>query len=151
EVKEVGVIEAHPAFRVILTMNLGYAGTQPLNEATKSRFVVMHMPMLSEDNLKNHLVRRHGVSEYVAGHLTRLFLDLNGQAQRGELYPDAVNFRGIEDALDMTKLGVPLQVALIHTLAGQAFYEDDRNKVYDLIVTTTGEDWGPDFVFGSED
>ena len=45
-------IELHPATRFIGTMNYGYAGTRELNEALVSRFLVIDMPELSEENLR---------------------------------------------------------------------------------------------------
>ena len=44
-------IGLHPATRFIGTMNYGYAGTKELNEALVSRFLVIDMPALSEENL----------------------------------------------------------------------------------------------------
>ena len=38
-------------------MNYGYAGTRELNEALVSRFVVLDMPIISDENLKK-LLRR---------------------------------------------------------------------------------------------
>lgn len=45
-------IDLHPAVRFIGTMNYGYAGTKELNEALVSRFLVIDMPALTEENLK---------------------------------------------------------------------------------------------------
>ena len=39
--------------RFIATMNYGYAGTRELNEALTSRFVVIQMPMISDENLQS--------------------------------------------------------------------------------------------------
>ena len=50
-------IDLHPAARFIGTMNYGYAGTKELNEALVSRFLVIDMPALTEENL--HRVIRH--------------------------------------------------------------------------------------------
>lgn len=44
-------IDLHPAARFIGTMNYGYAGTKELNEALVSRFLVIDMPPLTEENL----------------------------------------------------------------------------------------------------
>lgn len=46
------LIKIHPATRFIATMNYGYEGTRDLNEALLSRFVVIKMPTISEDDLK---------------------------------------------------------------------------------------------------
>ena len=50
-------IRIHEASRFIATMNYGYAGTRELNEALASRFMVIHMPEIREDNLEK-LLRR---------------------------------------------------------------------------------------------
>ena len=41
--------------RFIATMNYGYAGTRELNEALTSRFVVIQMPTITQDNLEKLL------------------------------------------------------------------------------------------------
>lgn len=46
-------IELDDATRFIGTMNYGYAGTRELNEALVSRFVVVDMPVISDENLQN--------------------------------------------------------------------------------------------------
>lgn len=43
----------HEAARFIGTMNYGYAGTRELNEALLSRFMIIDMPPISEEHLKN--------------------------------------------------------------------------------------------------
>ncbi len=41
--------------RFIATMNYGYAGTRELNEALTSRFAVVQMPTITQDNLEKLL------------------------------------------------------------------------------------------------
>lgn len=48
-------IHLDEATRFIGTMNYGYAGTRELNEALVSRFVVLDMPVISDENLKKLL------------------------------------------------------------------------------------------------
>ena len=50
-------IQLDDAARFIGTMNCGYAGTRELNEALVSRFVVVDMPVISDENLQK-LLRR---------------------------------------------------------------------------------------------
>ena len=50
-------IPLDPAARFIGTMNYGYAGTRELNEALVSRFVVLDMPVISQENLQNSCAR----------------------------------------------------------------------------------------------
>lgn len=49
-------LPVHPMSRFIGTMNYGYAGTRELNEALCSRFLVISMPIISEDNLRRILL-----------------------------------------------------------------------------------------------
>lgn len=44
-------IDLDPAARFIATMNYGYEGTEELNEALVSRFMVINMPSMTEDRL----------------------------------------------------------------------------------------------------
>ena len=44
-------ISLAPCTRFIATMNYGYAGTRELNEALASRFMVINMPIIAEENL----------------------------------------------------------------------------------------------------
>ena len=44
--------DLRPETRFIATMNYGYAGTRDLNEALTSRFAVLDMPIISEENLQ---------------------------------------------------------------------------------------------------
>ena len=50
-------ITLHPATRFIATMNYGYAGTRELNEALMSRFMVINMPLISQENLDKPLLK----------------------------------------------------------------------------------------------
>ena len=43
-------LKLHPAARFIATMNYGYEGTRELNEALASRFLVISVPIISEEN-----------------------------------------------------------------------------------------------------
>ena len=46
-----GSLELRPETRFIGTMNYGYAGTREMNEALASRFAVISMPTISQENL----------------------------------------------------------------------------------------------------
>ena len=63
--------------RFIATMNYGYAGTRELNEALTSRFVVIQMPTITEENLEKLLRTQFPDlnSKYVR-QFALLFLDL---------------------------------------------------------------------------
>ena len=67
--------------RFIATMNYGYAGTRELNEALTSRFVVIQMPTITQDNLEKLL--RAQFPDLHANYVHQfalLFLDLQKSA-----------------------------------------------------------------------
>ena len=45
-------INLHPATRIIGTMNYGYTGTRELNSALVSRFKVISVPRVNNENMK---------------------------------------------------------------------------------------------------
>ena len=48
-------ISLAPCTRFIATMNYGYAGTREINEALASRFMVINMPLISQESLEKLL------------------------------------------------------------------------------------------------
>ena len=69
------------AARFIGTMNYGYAGTRELNEALVSRFVVVDMPVISDENLQKLLRRSFPtLKREWAEQLTALFREGAGPA-----------------------------------------------------------------------
>ena len=67
------------ATRFIATMNYGYAGTRELNEALMSRFMVINMPLITQDNLKKLLMAQYpALKEEYAEQFSTKALDLRG-------------------------------------------------------------------------
>ena len=46
----------HPNFLVLMTMNPGYAGTDPLNVALKGRFAKVNVPQLTKDQFSERMI-----------------------------------------------------------------------------------------------
>ena len=69
--------------RFIATMNYGYAGTRELNEALTSRFVVIQMPTITEENLEKLLRAQFPdlTGKYVH-QFAQLFLDLQKKCEK---------------------------------------------------------------------
>ena len=62
------LIRVDRAARFIATMNYGYAGTRDLNEALSSRFAIITMPQITEENMLRLLQRNFpDISERIAG------------------------------------------------------------------------------------
>ena len=53
------MITAEDGFTVIAAINEGYIGTVPLNEALKNRFIVIEVPYIEGDQLKQLIQTNH--------------------------------------------------------------------------------------------
>ena len=69
--------------RFIATMNYGYAGTRELNEALTSRFAVVQMPTITQDNLEKLLRAQFpDLSAKYVHQFALLFLDLQKKVRQ---------------------------------------------------------------------
>ena len=118
-----GSLELRPETRFIATMNYGYAGTRELNEALVSRFVVVDMPIISDENLKKLLRRSFpALKEQWAEQFAALFHDLRQKCDSGEISTKALDLRGLLAALHLMEKGI---------CAGQALRLGVINKVFE--------------------
>lgn len=141
-------IELHPATRFIGTMNYGYAGTRELNEALVSRFLVIDMPELSEENLRKIL--RHdypGMKEAAEDAFCGLFLDLQTKAQNSEISTKALDLRGLLGTLGAVKIGLNPYQAVQMGITNKAFDIFEKEIVSDMVMTRIPEDWTKENVF----
>ncbi len=141
-------IELHPATRFIGTMNYGYAGTRELNEALVSRFLVIDMPELSEENLRK--IIRHdypGMKEAAEDAFCGLFLDLQTKAQNSEISTKALDLRGLLGALGAVEIGLPPYQAVQMGITNKAFDIFEKEIVSDMVMTRIPEDWTKENVF----
>ena len=141
-------IELHPATRFIGTMNYGYAGTRELNEALVSRFLVIDMPELSEENLKKIL--RHdypGMKEAAEDAFCGLFLDLQTKAQNSEISTKALDLRGLLGSLGAVEIGLNPYQAVQMGITNKAFDIFEKEIVSDMVMTRIPEDWTKENVF----
>ncbi len=128
-------VEMAPATRFIATMNYGYAGTRELNEALTSRFVVIQMPGIGEENLERLLtgqfptLRKKYCKQFVG-----LFLDLQKKSESAEISTKALDLRGLLDALDLMAQGVPALSALDMGLTNKAFDGYEQSLIRDAIA-----------------
>jgi len=76
----------HPEFRFVGTANpLSYAGTSDMNDAFRSRFIVLPMHYLEPDSEADLLVEETGIDEDAALRLTRMADSLREAHRRDEL------------------------------------------------------------------
>ena len=141
-------IELHPATRFIGTMNYGYAGTRELNEALVSRFLVIDMPELSEENLRK--IIRHdypGIKEAAEDAFCGLFLDLQTKAQNSEISTKALDLRGLLGSLGAVEIGLSPYQAVQMGITNKAFDIFEKEIVSDMVMTRIPEDWTKESVF----
>ena len=128
-------IQLDDAARFIGTMNYGYAGTRELNEALTSRFVVIQMPTITEENLEKLLRTQFPDlnSKYVR-QFALLFLDLQKKCDSAEISTKALDLRGMLDALRLMRRGVAAGAALDMGITNKAFDSYEQGLIRDVIA-----------------
>lgn len=123
------------AARFIGTMNYGYAGTRELNEALVSRFAVVDMPVIAQEDLEKLLRRAvpHLKSKWV-GQFAALFQDLRDKCQSGETSTRTLDLRGLLAALRLIEHGLTAGQALELGLVNKAFDPYERQLAADVIA-----------------
>lgn len=128
------LINVHPATRFIGTMNYGYEGTRDLNEALLSRFAIIKMPRILDNDLK-YLIKTHhpDLKEAYINDLANFFHDLKDKAEAHEISDSAPDLRGIFDGLDLIKEGLEFKEAMRLCLVNKIFDEYEADLVEDLL------------------
>jgi nitric oxide reductase NorQ protein len=120
------VVKARPSFGVIAAINEGYVGTVPLNEALKNRFVVIDVPYIQGDVLKQVLKEQSiQQDDRLLTKFVQLSNDLLIQVTNGQISEEAASIRALLDTVDLTVYMPPLraiQRGIIDKL------EDEREK-----------------------
>lgn len=141
-------IQLDDAARFIGTMNYGYAGTRELNEALVSRFVVVDMPVISDENLQKLLRRSFPtLKREWAEQLTALFRDLRTKCDSGEISTKALDLRGLLAALHLIEKGIPSGQALDLGIINKAFEPFERQLVADAVWARLPKDATRDKLF----
>lgn len=143
-------LKLNPATRFIATMNYGYAGTRELNEALASRFVVIHMPQMTKDELvKLFAMKYPEAKKDKLGFFAQSFLDLERKAENSEISTKPVDLRGYLDALGLMQLGTNPYDALEMCVINKAFDKFEREIISDTLKTTIPKEWLSDVVFAN--
>lgn len=130
-----GSLELRPETRFIATMNYGYAGTREMNEALASRFAVISMPTISQDNLERLLSTQYpSLNRKARGLLAGLFFDLNKKCVNSEISTRPLDLRGLLDAIDLMGMGLNPAAALDMGITNKSFDPYERQLVHDLIA-----------------
>ncbi len=128
-------LQLHPATRFIATMNYGYEGTRELNEALASRFLVIAMPIISEENLCRVLEGRFPtIRKSWRDQFVKLFYELNDKAEHAEISERAVDLRGLQDAIGIMQLGISIRTALDMGIINKCFDPHEQQLIRDVIT-----------------
>ena len=134
--------------RFIATMNYNYAGTRELNEALSSRFVVIQMPRLTQDDLQRLLKDQFSdLSAKYIRQFSLLFLDLQKKCENGELTEKALDLRGMLDAITLVHKGISVREALDLGITNKIFDTYEQELIRDVIAARIPAKLKPSKVF----
>ncbi|WP_210608295.1 ATP-binding protein [Priestia flexa] len=120
------VVKGKETFGVIAAINEGYVGTVPLNEALKNRFVVIDVPYIQGESLRQVLKTQSQLQdEKLINQFVQLSGDLITQVSNGHVSEEAASIRALLDTCDLALYMPPLRAikrGIIEKL------EDEREK-----------------------
>ncbi|MCA1030287.1 MoxR family ATPase [Bacillus timonensis] len=129
------IVKAKEGFGVIAAINEGYVGTVPLNEALKNRFVVIDVPYVQGNELKEVLLQQSRLKdEKLIDQFIHLSSDLITQVKNGLVSEEAASIRALLDTCDLAVYLPPkraIQRGIIEKL------EDEREKAAILNIADT--------------
>lgn len=129
------VITAKQDFGVIAAINEGYVGTVPLNEALKNRFIIIEVPYIKGDQLKQLIQSNTQLNnEKVIDLFVKLSNDLITAVYQGKLSEDAASIRALLDACDLSAL-IPPKRAILRSIVDKLDEEREREFVRNLTDT----------------
>ena len=128
-------ITVSPAARFIGTMNYGYAGTRELNEALTSRFAVLDMPLISEDDMHRLIVDKFPtMKKDIMDQFIALFYELEKKTENAEISDRALDLRGMLDAIRLVQMGIRSGDALDMCITNKSFDKYEQGLIRDVIA-----------------
>ena len=129
-------------------MNYGYAGTREMNEALASRFMVLHMPVISAENLQKLIKDKYPTlkPEYIS-QLATLFDEIRKKCEGGEISTRSLDLRGLISCIGMMKKGLEVTKALEMGLINKCFDEYERQLVLDIVSARLPESLSGESIF----
>lgn len=129
-------IKLDPNTRFIATMNYGYVGTREVNEALASRFMIINMPNISQENLDKLLENTFPkLKEKYRKAFIDMFISLQAKSENNEISTKSVDLRGLISAIDTMQVGLSPYDAILMGIANKSFDEFERQIVIDTIKT----------------
>src|SRR5690625_4035587 len=129
------IITAEENFNVIAAINEGYIGTVPLNEALKNRFIIIEVPYLEGEQLKQLIQTNSKLTDETTIDLfVKLSADLINAVYQGKLTEDAASIRALLDACDLSVL-IPPKRAILRSIVDKIDEEREREFVKNIAET----------------
>ena len=129
------IIKAEEGFNVIAAINEGYIGTVPLNEALKNRFIVIEVPYIEGEQLKQLIVDTTNLQdENLVDLFVKLSADLITAVTQGKLPEEAASIRALLDACDLSTFITPKR-AILRAIVDKLEEEREREFVKNLADT----------------
>lgn len=127
------VVVGQEGFGVIAAINEGYIGTTPLNEALKNRFIVIEVPYIQGDALKQVLKEQSSLEEdEMIEWFATLSKDLIAATERGELSEEAASVRALLDAADLSTV-IPVERAIQRSIIDKLDEEKEKQLVQNIV------------------
>ncbi|MFC5774841.1 ATP-binding protein [Ectobacillus antri] len=126
------VVYGDKDYRVIAAINEGYVGTSELNEALKNRFVIIEVPYIQGDTLKDLLVSESKQTDmHIIEKFTKFSRDLIPLARDGRISEEAASIRGIIDACDLS-VYIPVLRAIERSIVAKMSDETEQMTLREL-------------------
>ena len=128
------LIRVKPQTRFIGTMNYGYAGTRELNEALSSRFAILSVPEISENDLYRLIKRSFpDINPKICTQFVKLFVELMRKTEKAEISDRALDLRGLLDALSLIREGLTAGQALRMCIVDKTFDAYEQSLIMDVV------------------
>jgi nitric oxide reductase NorQ protein len=126
------VVHGDEEYRVIAAINEGYVGTSELNEALKNRFVIIEVPYIQGDTLKELLLSESKLqNQSIIEKFAQFSSDLIPLAKDGRVSEEAASIRGIIDACDLS-MYIPVMRAIERSIIAKLSDETEQMTVREL-------------------
>jgi len=129
------MVTATAGFNVIAAINEGYIGTVPLNEALKNRFIVIDVPYIEGEQLKELITTETEVIDSgTINMFVQLSADLITAVNQGKLSEEAASIRALLDACDLSTV-IPVKRAILRAIVDKLEEERERELVLNIVDT----------------
>src|SRR5699024_8603602 len=123
-------IVADENFLVIAAINIGYAGTMPMNEALLNRFNIVEIDYVS-DNALLEILQQQSIQDddYTLKKMTEFHRDRITKTKEGQITKESSSVRSLIDLADLTTL-ITESTALKRTVIDKLDNDQEKTAIY---------------------